>query len=287
MRASSIGDACSAAQPLLTCVGAAVGCRSAPRPFMPKPSSTAAPATADLRDFSRSLPMALLRAREAVMTRFRPDLRAHDITEQQWRVLRALTASATPLAPTEISQMTLLSLPSLSRLLKTLEVRGILRRTAHGSDLRTAQLALSPKGRRLVHEIAPLSEASYAEIERVVGADDLQALYDMLDRVTQRLGEGGRLTAGFALAGSVGQTLRKPGSRTPTQGHLLLGCRGPACGFIARTLKPSQRASKHSPRSCSPARRSLRSPSPPSRPPGNSPCHAGCRSGSGHRVRAS
>jgi hypothetical protein len=43
-----------------------------------------------LRDFSKSLPMALMRTREAVMKRFRPSLRHHDITEQQCRVLRAL-----------------------------------------------------------------------------------------------------------------------------------------------------------------------------------------------------
>jgi hypothetical protein len=43
-----------------------------------------------LRDFSKSLPMALMRTREAVMKRFRPSLRDHALTEQQWRVLRAL-----------------------------------------------------------------------------------------------------------------------------------------------------------------------------------------------------
>lgn len=159
---------------------------------MPKRDTTrttdAQPGT-DIRDFSQSLPMALLRAREAVMLRFRPALRQHDITEQQWRVLRALTASSEPLAPTEISQMTLLSLPSLSRLLKTLETRGILRRTAHDNDLRTAQLSLSPKGKRLVRKIAPLSEGSYADIEDAIGAKDLQALYRMLDAVVARLGD--------------------------------------------------------------------------------------------------
>ena len=47
---------------------------------------------APMRDFSRSLPMSLLRAREAVMRQFRPSLRKHGLTEQQWRILRALTA---------------------------------------------------------------------------------------------------------------------------------------------------------------------------------------------------
>ena len=43
-----------------------------------------------MRAFSRSLPMQLLRAREAVMQRFRPMLHQHGVTEQQWRVIRVL-----------------------------------------------------------------------------------------------------------------------------------------------------------------------------------------------------
>jgi hypothetical protein len=50
-----------------------------------------------MRDFSASLPMALLQAREAAMQLFRPLLAEHDLTEQQWRVLRALSASDEPL----------------------------------------------------------------------------------------------------------------------------------------------------------------------------------------------
>jgi len=41
--------------------------------------------TDELRDFQKNLPMALLKARESVMAHFRPILREHDITEQQWR----------------------------------------------------------------------------------------------------------------------------------------------------------------------------------------------------------
>ena len=43
-----------------------------------------------LPDFAHSLPMLLLKARESVMDRFRPVLRRFDLTEQQWRVIRAL-----------------------------------------------------------------------------------------------------------------------------------------------------------------------------------------------------
>ena len=56
---------------------------------------TLEPRRAPMREFSRSLPMSLLRAREAVMRQFRPSLREHGLTEQQWRILRAL---AVPIA---------------------------------------------------------------------------------------------------------------------------------------------------------------------------------------------
>ena len=46
--------------------------------------------TKELREFDRSLPMRLLKAREAVMRNFLPSLREHDLSAQQWRVLRAL-----------------------------------------------------------------------------------------------------------------------------------------------------------------------------------------------------
>ena len=45
---------------------------------------------AQIMDDRRSLPIALLRAREAVMAYFRPHHRKGGITEQQWRVIRVL-----------------------------------------------------------------------------------------------------------------------------------------------------------------------------------------------------
>src|SRR5215475_8660907 len=78
-----------------------------------------------MRGFSQSLPMALLRAREAVMRRFRPALRAHGVTEQQWRILRALAHSG-PLEVTALAEATFLLAPSLSRIVPDLEARGLI-----------------------------------------------------------------------------------------------------------------------------------------------------------------
>ncbi len=61
-----------------------------------------------------ALPMALLRAREAVMARFRPLLDAHGINEQQWRVIRVL-AEHPSLDATDLAQRANILAPSLTR----------------------------------------------------------------------------------------------------------------------------------------------------------------------------
>lgn len=132
-----------------------------------------------MRDFSRSLPMALLRAREAVMRQFRPILRAHDLTEQQWRILRALSA-ADQLEASELARATYLLGPSLSRILRDLEARDLIRRRAPESDLRRALVSIAPAGLAVIAAVAPRSEAIYAEITERYGPGKLETLQGLL-----------------------------------------------------------------------------------------------------------
>src|SRR6201986_5651230 len=88
-----------------------------------------------MREFSRSLPMSLLRAREAVMRQFRPSLRNHGLTEQQWRILRALSA-VEAIEVTELARVAFLLGPSLSRILRDLEARDLIDRRTAKADLR-------------------------------------------------------------------------------------------------------------------------------------------------------
>ncbi|MBT4939270.1 MAG: MarR family transcriptional regulator, partial [Rhodospirillaceae bacterium] len=89
----------------------------------------------NLRDFSRSLPMALLRARETVMERFRPNLRAHDLTDQQWRVLRALFDHGEKDLG-ELAEMCCLLKPSITRIIRSMEQRALLKKQADDKDQR-------------------------------------------------------------------------------------------------------------------------------------------------------
>ena len=143
-----------------------------------------------MREFSRSLPMALLRAREAVMRQFRPSLRNHGLTEQQWRILRALTAVDT-IEVTELARVAFLLGPSLSRILRDLEARDLIERRAAEADLRRGVVSISPKGLKLIEAVAPTSEAIYAEITSRYGARKLAELQDMLGELERSLAEMG------------------------------------------------------------------------------------------------
>ena len=144
-----------------------------------------------MRDFSHSLPMALLKVREAVMVRFRAMLRQYDLTEQQWRVLRALME--TPgFEVSELAETCFILMPSLSRILRNLESRKLIRRRPVQGDHRRAVIAIAPEGRRLVHKVGPSSEERYREITRAVGAKKMDELYKLLEYVTKAL-NGNRL----------------------------------------------------------------------------------------------
>ncbi len=129
-----------------------------------------------MRSFDESLPMALLAARETAMQLFRPMLAAHELTEQQWRVLRALSASESPIEVGPLAERTTLLAPSLSRILTNLESRDLITREPVATDQRRANIALTPAGHDLVRRVAPSSEARYNLIEEQFGAARLHQL---------------------------------------------------------------------------------------------------------------
>ena len=136
-----------------------------------------------MRPFAQSLPMALPRAREAAMRLFRPMLAEHDLTEQQWRVLRALTVSHDGVEVGSLAGQTFLLAPSLSRILSNLEGRELIHRAPVAHDQRRATITLSAAGHQLVEQVAPRSEATYNLIEQEFGAERLSRLLDELHQL--------------------------------------------------------------------------------------------------------
>ncbi len=151
-----------------------------------------------MRSLEHSLPLKLLRAREAVMDHFRPHLHAHGVTEQQWRVLRALAESGPADAGTLAKRVYLL-MPSLSRILRDLAAAGLLKRTRKAADGRVAVISLTPKGRNLFQRMSEESEQIYAALETAIGAakfellaGELEQLIELLNALPVNFHQGGR-----------------------------------------------------------------------------------------------
>lgn len=135
-----------------------------------------------LRSYEKSLPIALLRAREALMTSFRPMVQEHGVTEQQWRVIRAL-AEQDKLDATQLAEKCCILMPSLSRILKVLEERRLVKRMKEREDGRRISLSLTQKGRALYVKITPRSEEIYAHIEQCYGPEQINLLLKLLNEL--------------------------------------------------------------------------------------------------------
>ncbi len=134
----------------------------------------------------RNLPLLLLQAREGIFSRFRPLLNAVGLTEQQWRVVRALLDHG-PLEPRQIGEICCLSSPSLAGILARMDDMGLVRRERLEHDQRRVMVAVTEKGQSLAAELAPRIEQTYAELEAQVGQDFAQELYQTLDQLLAKL----------------------------------------------------------------------------------------------------
>lgn len=139
-----------------------------------------------LAETRRTLPIALLRAREHVMDRIRPKLSAHNITEQQWRVLRVLQEVTTTDA-TKLAQSACILGPSLTRILRALEGRELITVVRDPQDGRRSIIELSRTGTDFIAAISPEIQATNAEIEARLGKKRIEALLDELESLLDDL----------------------------------------------------------------------------------------------------
>jgi homoprotocatechuate degradation regulator HpaR len=134
----------------------------------------------------RNLPLLMLKAREQVIARFRPLLAEHDLTEQQWRIIRVLL-EAGPLEPREIGEMCGLSSPSLAGVLLRMDELGLVVRERFANDQRRVRVSLSARCRALTKRIIPQVESTYAALEAHLGKQFCETLYMTLDELILKL----------------------------------------------------------------------------------------------------
>jgi homoprotocatechuate degradation regulator HpaR len=140
-----------------------------------------------LTPVSGSLPIALMRAREAVMSYFRPSHSAQGITDQQWRVLRVLYQEN--MEVTELARHAALQAPSVSRILKDFETSGLIERCAVEGDMRRSLVRITPAGINRLAFGAEEVNATYREIIRRFGRRRMDRLLNLLDELEEALTE--------------------------------------------------------------------------------------------------
>ena len=135
----------------------------------------------------RNLPQLMLQAREALMAQFRPILNENGVTEQQWRIIRALLTHG-PLEPRQLCERCQISSPSIVGVLLRMEEAGLVDRERMADDQRRVRVSITARSRQLGRRMIPAIEERYASIEGQVGVETLQKAYDVLDALLAPLG---------------------------------------------------------------------------------------------------
>jgi len=134
----------------------------------------------NLRQTRRSLPIALLRARETVMEPIREMLSTSGVNEQKWRVLRILEEQG-PMELSHVARDACLLLSSLTRMVGPLQDEGLVTRSTPADDRRKSVLAITAAGVALIQAHSAISAGIFQQIEAAFGKDRLETLLDLLE----------------------------------------------------------------------------------------------------------
>ena len=91
--------------------------------------------------------------------------------------------AAGQLDATEVAEKAFILAPSLTRMLRSLEERGLITREKDEADGRRVLLALAPAGQAVIDEVMPDSRRVYADIDARFGAKRIDMLLDMLEEL--------------------------------------------------------------------------------------------------------
>ena len=136
-----------------------------------------------IQDFSRSLPMMLYQALDALLPKFRRIFNEYGLTEQQWRILRVLWEHK-KIALGKLSDLTLIPSPSLVGIVDRLEFSEFISRDRSKKDRRVVYVSATKKGRDMEKKVMPRVLVTYNEIRESFEQDEWDQLIDSLKKIT-------------------------------------------------------------------------------------------------------
>ncbi|WP_026957470.1 homoprotocatechuate degradation operon regulator HpaR [Aliagarivorans taiwanensis] len=139
-----------------------------------------------MRKFNDSLPLKLLRTRDKLMGYFRPLFLQYELTEQQWRVLRALYEYK-ELEPSQLAEYCNILTPSMTGILNRLEQAGHIYKRKGSEDRRRFVVGMTAPARDLFDDLSPEVEKCYDKMRADIDNDKVDELSELLDQVLERL----------------------------------------------------------------------------------------------------
>jgi DNA-binding MarR family transcriptional regulator len=133
------------------------------------------------------LPYLLNRAGTRIAASFSDSVRPLGATLQMWRVLAALREQDGRRMG-DLSHTTSIEVSTLTRLIDTMETKGLVVRRRHEEDARAVLLHVTPAGRRLTRRIVPIAEHYEAVALAGFSAAEAAALKAALRRLYANMG---------------------------------------------------------------------------------------------------
>lgn len=117
------------------------------------------------------------------------DLRGHDLTTPQMRVLAVLSLNS-GLTINELSVLTVTEQSTMSRTLDTLETRGLVRRKPRANDMRVREVEVTSAGRSAFASFWPVMFDRYSQMFRDIGEEEFAQLVATLHKILRNIRNG-------------------------------------------------------------------------------------------------
>ena len=118
------------------------------------------------------------------MVPIREMLQQSGISEQQWRILRVVD-EAGEIEQTAIAHAACLQLPSLTRILRSMESDGLVARKTDAADRRRTLVSITAAGTAVIIKHRERNADIFSTIEAEFGRQKLDLLLDLLDELQQ------------------------------------------------------------------------------------------------------
>lgn len=143
--------------------------------------------TRPFRSRSQEAVVALLRTSHLLRRQVEGIVAKEGLTSQQYNVLRILRGSKAPLPTMEISERMIETACGITRLITTLEEKGLIRREQWEGDRRHMLCQITPAGLRVLDKLESDMDAADDVILGSVSEGEIESLLETLSAIREKL----------------------------------------------------------------------------------------------------